>query len=343
MAQAIFYTLCIPFIDIYITDPDIIHQLKIRKNEMTMYTHLSQEQQKILHQFAKSSKDVKAYYGGMSYNTCAEIAKKQKNITAVFIGPFSADSITQKVFGEAIKGKVHGLIVLPEHIDSGSGQCFVIPNGSNRAMITKINPDQKITKTMVDEFVSRIRKEETEHANALYIAGYTVETSPDAMSYLIEQKRAEQFNCLTILNLADPGVIERAYDSMRPFIEESDWIIGNKEEYTKLFLKGRKREPITAEELYSYIDSISQNAVITAGSEEAVVIYTKGLNKQRISIQPKEIEVNNTTGAGDIFAANFFSSLLLSPEGVYEALDRAVSSTNAYLTKISVRSSPHQN
>lgn len=338
MRQSTFYTLCIPFIDIYITDPGVIDRLNIQKNEMTMYSLLSNEQQEILHQYVNPAQNMKAYYGGMSYNTCAEIAKHQKNVTAVFIGPFSTDEVTKRVFGDAIAGQIENLSILPEFIESESGRCFVIPNGSNRAMITKANTNQKLTKSMTDTFLHRISQEDTTHKNALYIAGYTVETSTEALLYLIEEKKKRRINCLTIINLADPGVIDRAYELINKFITESDWVIGNREEYRKLITKTTNKDP-TKEEIYRYIEENIPNGVLTAGSEEAVVIYREGQNKKRISIQPKQIRVVNATGAGDVFAANFFSSILEDQIDIERALRTAVQNTNKYLQKISDRDS----
>ncbi|KAI5190720.1 adenosine kinase [Nematocida minor] len=340
MKHFIFYTLCIPFIDIYITNPGIVRELGLRKNEMTMYSHLTKEQQNILSASIEETKNTRAYYGGMSYNTCAEIAKKQENIRVVFIGPFSTDRLTHEVFSNAIMGNVNNLEILPEFVNSESGRCFVIPNGRNRAMITKTNDEQVVSKGMVDKFIECVNSSEDSSISALYISGYTVESSAESMQYLLEQKRRAK-KCISIFNLADPGVIDRIYEKVRCFIKESDWVIGNEDEYNKLFMKEVGRAPGSREEMHRHVQKSMCNAVITAGPEETVVLYEKpdknGIkaDKSKIAVKPKEIEVNNTTGAGDVFAASFFSSILKEEETVEESLNRAIKRTNSYLLKLS--------
>ncbi|KAI5129844.1 adenosine kinase [Nematocida parisii] len=338
MPLRVFYTLCIPLIDIYILHPEIINELKINHNSMTLYNQLPESNKHILEHYAQLPKS-KNYYGGMSYNSCAEIAKQQK-INAVFLGMFSTDNLSKSVFNQAIAGEIKNLLIVPEYINSESGKSFIIPNGKNRAMITKINEKQKITDNLISKFL-QLMKKSTEKpkpdVSALYIAGYTAESSNEPLLHLIKERIRLNIQCMIIFNLADPGVVERSYAKIKPFIEAADWVIGNREEFTSLYKTMCNKSCVNPDELTDFINKNFSNAVITDGSEPVTVFYTKNSDKKWVTLKPPQIEVNNPTGAGDIFAATFFSNILIDSGDVLNALNESITRTNEYLTKMTVR------
>lgn len=335
-----FYTLCVPFIDIFINNAELVPRLGLSPNEMTLYSHLTPIKQRILAEALAVSESTKYYYGGMSYNTCVEIAKREENIKTVFIGPFANDSITKSVFGKAISGGIHNFQIIPELITSDPGKCYVIPNTGNRAMITKVNEKQVLSTASIDNFIEHINftRKNTENPvrSALYISAYTVESSTQPLLYLIEKKEeAEPF--MLILNLADPGVITRDYKNLKHFLKISDWIIGNIAEFTELFKQEREKRLNSNEELYSHLQKNYKNLVITSGSENAVLLWQHNGEKHTTKMSPETIKVTNTTGAGDVFAAAFFSSILKSPESPEIALRLGIERTSEYLKASSQR------
>ncbi|KAH9386783.1 adenosine kinase [Nematocida major] len=332
-----FYTLCVPFIDIFISNSEIVQKLGLNPNEMTLYSALTPAQRDLIADEISKSHGIKLYYGGMAYNTCMEIAQRQSQVQAVFIGPFSTDKMTKQVFAGALEGKVQGLTIFPEYIESEGGKCYVIPNGKNRAMITKVNLEQTVSRSMVDTFMQCVSKSENRARSILYISAYTVESSTESIMYLMKARRQSTGEYMTVLNLSDPGVISRSHDAVKVFLNECDWVVGNIAEYTELFVKERGRSPQSRAELHSHIENACQNAVITSGSEAVAVLYKEAGERKTLEMEPDQIDVINTTGAGDVFAANFFTSMLEDPEDMRGALGTAIKRTNEYLTRSAER------
>ncbi|KAI5160879.1 hypothetical protein NEAUS03_1372 [Nematocida ausubeli] len=332
-----FYTLCIPLVDIYIYNPDVIIELGIEPNAMTLYQNIQKEGQEILVQYENKSCSSRKYYGGMSYNTCAEIAKTQGSARAVFLGPFSTDKLSTSVFERAIAGEIKNLTIHPEYIDSESGRSYVIPKGSNRAMITKINEKQVISMELVERFISLVKEGSTKEDDALYLAGYTVEQSTKNLEYLLDEKNLLGAEYTLIFNLADPGVLKRSYRRIKKFIEKSDWIIGNTDEFTELFHQETQECSTDRKSLHDYIGHRFDYAVVTDGSGP-VTVYAKINGKKCVLVkQPEDIKVKNPTGAGDVFAATFFSHILVDASDVQGALDSSVARTSEYLTRLTGR------
>lgn len=328
--MAVIFTICIGLLDVYINSPEIVKKLKIPPNAMTLYDGLPKEGKELLLSYLEKKDRINITYGGTVYNTFMEIAQRNQRIRSVFIGPFSTSSLSMQVFKNALNGEINGLTIIPEMVDLQPGMCFVIPNGSNRAMITKINSEMKITRKMVGKLISHIKKREiTKKRTLVYIAGYTIETSP-ILEEIAKKQIKRKMNVCLCLNLSDPGVIKRSYKKIRMFIHASEWVIGNKQEFEELYHQIEGTYPESVDHLHSLIQKHVRNAIITSGEDSVVALY-KEREMERIAIAyPEKIKISDTTGAGDIIAACILSGIAKN-RNINEILPRAVKRTTEYL------------
>ncbi|KAI5181780.1 adenosine kinase [Nematocida sp. AWRm80] len=323
------FTVCVPFIDIYIQEPELVRELGISPNAMTLYDCLDKRQKLLLSSYL-DNKNIITKYGGMTYNTCMEIATNCPGVLSMFIGPFSTDALSKRVFNAAIQGEVPGLKILSTPMESEPGVCFVIPNGKNRAMITKINPKQQVNQKMIKDLLSQVSKREKHSKESLiYLSGYTVESSPETQK-IIETIKTNEIRTPIAFNLADPGVIKRSFKEIKPFLKHSEWTIGNIAEFTELFIQIKGREPKSPEELYQTVSETTKNSLITAGSHLIVALCKTETETKRFTIKPTAIKVENTTGAGDILAANFLAGVL-KKDPIEKVLKDSVTRTTEYL------------
>ncbi|KAI5174012.1 adenosine kinase [Nematocida sp. LUAm2] len=334
------FALCVPFIDITINNTDILDRVKIGNNTMTPYTQLEEKEKEYLNSYLDDKKDIFVTYGGNVYNTCMHIAKRKGKTKAVFIGPFSTHPISKEVvFKDTLMGKEPKLIIIPEMLDTEPGVCIIIPNSVNRAIITRINPDLCLSASLCKVLIDRLMEEESKkRASFVYVSGYTVESSPDIL-LVAEEKIKKKIKCTLFFNLSDPGVIIRSYKAIKPFIKCSNWVIGNINEFLALYMAKTKKEASSPAAMYREIHGIlNTNILISNGADRTVAIYEEQGEVKEASIVPSPIEVKNTNGAGDSFAAEFIASLL-EDKSVQEALSRATHSASRFLT----RTSPHGN
>ncbi|KAI5187494.1 hypothetical protein NEHOM01_2221 [Nematocida homosporus] len=327
------FALCIPFIDISIKLPNLVNQLGLAPNEMTLYHTLSSEAQAQLLIYLNDQENTTVSYGGMLYNTCMEISKSTDGVNAVFIGPFSTQPISNQVFYKALAGRIDRLTVRATTLDTEPGICFVIPNGQNRAFVTKPSPCMIVDKQMTETlFLNLARQAEQEKASIVYIAGYTVESS-ESLQEVVRRKKTGTLPATLCFNLSDPGVLIRSYQKVKPFIKHSDWIIGNKDEFTELYHQITGIYPSSTKELYACIQKETQNAVITCGPHSVAALYKSEQGECISIVKPPKVNAKNTTGAGDVFAAVLLSGIARHRD-IEEILHQAVERTTDFLKGI---------
>ena len=151
--------------------------------------------------------------------------------------------------------------------------------------------------------------------DALFISGYALYNpeSYGAVTALVES--ANQAEVPIYFDLASVGTMDRfGRQRILDFLPRVQCAIMNEDEAR--YLAGR--EPLESARFYT---SLVELSVIKLGSDGAIALKS-GQNKviDKVRINGKSVDVIDTTGAGDAFAAAFISSLL-SGSKLIEALE----------------------
>jgi sugar/nucleoside kinase (ribokinase family) len=229
--------------------------------------------------------------GGSAANTVAGVASFGGK--AAFIGRV-ADDTFGKVFS-------HDLRSIGVHFDapfatSGAptGRCLVIVTpDAQRTMCTFLGAGVELDESYVDEALVA--------ASAItYLEGYLWD--PPAAKAAVRKAaaiahRADQRVALT---LSDPFCVERHRAEFLELIQSDiDILFANEDEITKLY------EVETFDEALHHVRGHCEIAALTRGAAGSVIVA--GDDVHVIDAYPAD--VNDTTGAGDVYAAGFLYGL----------------------------------
>jgi sugar/nucleoside kinase (ribokinase family) len=225
--------------------------------------------------------------GGSAANTAAGVASFGGK--AAYIGRV-ADDTFGKVFA-------HDLRSIGVHFDSpfavtGSptGRCLVIVTpDAQRTMCTYLGAGAELDESLIDEPL-------VSSASVTYLEGYIWD--PPAAKEAVRRAasiahRADQRVAMT---LSDPFCVERHRDEFRELIENDiDILFANEHEITMLY------EVDTFDDALQHVRGHCELAALTRGPHGSVIVAGDTLHV----IDAYPVDVVDTTGAGDAYAAGF--------------------------------------
>ena len=278
------YGVCNPLVDLLSHVPDsFLKNFGIEKNVMHLVT--SERQEKILMALAEEQISVEIAAGGSGANSMIGIAQLGGNSS--FSGKIGEDE-----HGELYRKKLESLGVYDclavGEGDTGSSLILVSEDGA-RTMNTFLGMSQELMNPDIDPNV-------IQSSTCLYLTGYLWDTESQKKAVLNALDEAKKFDIKVALSLSDPFCVNR-----------------HKEDFINL-LKGYANMVFcNQEEAFSLVETeITQKTIeIMSGWTETVAL-TLGENGALIShqgetfyIDPIPVRVEDTTGAGDAFAAGF--------------------------------------
>lgn len=136
---------------------------------------------------------------------------------------------------------------------------------------------------------------------------YALEQAPEAI--LEAAKYAKKNGALVSIDLGSPATIKRNYSLVEELIKYADIIFANELEAKEL--TGKEPESALGE-----LSKICQTAIIKLGKGGAIVKSGDGFFR----MYGLEVNVKNTNGAGDAFAAGFLNSMCTRPSIARAAL-----------------------
>jgi sugar/nucleoside kinase (ribokinase family) len=231
--------------------------------------------------------------GGSAANTAAGLASLGDRPT--FVGSVGEDALGTGY--EAALGSLGVRCVLGRRGgDVPTGQCLVLVTAdSGRTMATHLGAG-----VVID--LEAIERAEVAAAAAVYIEGYLLDSPGtfSAMQRAIEQ--AKQSGGLVALSLSDPFLVERHGDALRELVDGGvDLLFANEEE---------ARRFTGAADLSRALDALERlrlTAAVTLGPKGAVLLNST----ERASVEAWSVgPVDDTTGAGDLFAAGALHGLV---------------------------------
>ena len=238
----------------------------------------------------------KTELGGSSLNAMRTLAGL--GVKTSFAGMVGKDE-----YGDKIKKRMSDLNIdarLQTLDDTATGSCFILvtPDGE-RTMNTNLGASIRFNESLVPHEVIK-------NSRVFHFCGYQWSSEPQIKAIEAAIETAKSNGCLVSFDVADPFVVEQNREAFAKLIEEkADIVFANQEEAKLLY----ESDPQSACDRIATSGAI---AVIKLGSEGALV----GKGKDRFKISPVATKVEDTTAAGDMFAAGFLYGVLKdkSPE-----------------------------
>ena len=226
--------------------------------------------------------------GGSAANTVAGIASLGGK--AGFIGKVASDQLG-KIFKHDITALGVEFNTEPTHDTNPTGRClvFVTPD-AQRTMQTFLGSAGEVGPADVDaELIQR--------AQVTYFEGYLWDAPPAKQAYIKAAEIAHAANKKVSLTLSDKFCVDRHRAEFLDLVHgHIDILFANEQEICALY------EVATFDEAVEAVRGKCEVAVLTR-SEKGAVIVTPD---ETISVSAQPVDkVEDTTGAGDLFAAGF--------------------------------------
>ena len=288
------YGVCNPLVDLLSHVPDsFLKKLGIQKNIMHLVT--LEQQQEILLALTEEKISLEVAAGGSGANSMIGIS--QLGGRSAFSGKIGRDE-----HGKLYREKLEALGVcdcLAEGEGATGSSLILVSEDGARTMNTFLGMSQELMNPDIDPDVIQSSK-------YLYLTGYLWDTESQKKAVLNALDEAKKREIKVALSLSDPFCVTR-----------------HKEDFINLLKGYASMVFCNQEEAFTLLDTeITQQAVETLSDWTETAALTIGAYGALIShqgetcyIDPLPVRVEDTTGAGDAFAAGFLYGMThdLSP------------------------------
>ena len=288
------YGVCNPLVDLLSHVPDsFLKKLGIQKNIMHLVTR--EQQQEMLLALAEEKISLEVAAGGSGANSMIGIS--QLGGRSAFSGKIGMDE-----HGKLYREKLEALGVcdcLAEGEGTTGSSLILVSEDGARTMNTFLGMSQELMNPDIDPDVIQSSK-------YLYLTGYLWDTESQKKAVLNALDEAKKREIKVALSLSDPFCVTR-----------------HKEDFINLLKGYASMVFCNQEEAFTLLDTeITQQAVETLSDWTETAALTIGAYGALIShqgetcyIDPLPVRVEDTTGAGDAFAAGFLYGMThdLSP------------------------------
>lgn len=223
--------------------------------------------------------------GGSAANTIHALAKL--GVEAGFISYVGKDEIG-KFFEESMSSV--GVKPMMFHSDTASGtaRTIISPDGE-RTFATNLGASLELNESVInaETFVDW---------DYCYVEGYLIANKNLFKKTILTAKDSD---CKVILDLASYNVVEDNRDFLNELLPYIDIVFANEEEAKAL-------TNTSAEESLHYIADRAEIAIVKIGKKGSLI--KRG--DETVQIGCNKVEVIDTTGAGDMYAAGFLYGLI---------------------------------
>lgn len=264
-----------------IDNDDILKELDIRKGSM----HLVDEKSTAIIEKRLENYESSMAPGGSAANTIHALSKM--GIESGFISFIGKDEIGK--FFENSMSSV-GVKSYLFHTDTASGTArTIISADGERTFATNLGASLELNERVITSDIFK-------QWDYCYAEGYLIANKPVFMKTI---STAKACGCKVILDLASFNVVEENRDFLNELLPQIDIIFANEEEAKALTL-------MSAEESLHYIAEKVEIAVVKVGKNGSLI--KRG--NEVVQIGCNKIDVVDTTGAGDMYAAGFLYGLI---------------------------------
>ena len=278
------YGVCNPLIDLLSHIPDsFLKKNGIEKSIMHLIS--IEEQQRLLRGLSADKLSVESASGGSGANSMIGIAQLGGRTT--FSGKIGRDE-----HGKIYREKLEDLGVsarLGEGDGSTGSSLILVSDDGCRTMNTYLGMGQELQVPDIDPEVIKVSK-------YLYLTGYLWDTESQKKSVLSALDEAKRVETKVALSLSDPFCVTRHKEDFKSLLQGyASMVFSNQEEAFTLL------ETDVTQEAVDIMSKWTETVVLTLGANGAIISHLG----QTYYIDPFPIRVEDTTGAGDAFAAGF--------------------------------------
>ena len=278
------YGVCNPLIDLLSHIPDsFLKKRGIEKNIMHLIS--LEEQQELLLALTVEKLTVEFAAGGSGANTMIGIS--QLGGRTAFSGKIGRDE-----HGKLYREKLEYLGVsarLAEGDGSTGSSLVLVSDDGCRTMNTYLGMCQELQ-------APDIEPEVIEAAKYLYLTGYLWDTESQKKAVRTALDEAKRVGTRVALSLSDPFCVTRHKEDFKSLLQGyASMVFSNQEEAFTLL------ETDVTQEAVDTMSKWTETVVLTLGENGAIISHLG----QTYYIDPYPIRVEDTTGAGDAFAAGF--------------------------------------
>ena len=264
-----------------IDNDDILKELEIRKGSM----HLVDEKSTSIIEKRLENYESSMAPGGSAANTIHALSKM--GIESGFISFIGKDEIGK--FFENSMSSV-GVKSYLFHSDTASGTArTIISADGERTFATNLGASLELNERVITSDIFK-------QWDYCYVEGYLIANKPVFVKTI---STAKACGCKVVLDLASFNVVEENRDFLNELLPQIDIIFANEEEAKALTL-------MSAEESLHYIAEKVEIAVVKVGKNGSLI--KRG--NEVVQIGCNKIDVVDTTGAGDMYAAGFLYGLI---------------------------------
>ncbi|MEE3121410.1 MAG: adenosine kinase [SAR324 cluster bacterium] len=278
------YGFCNPLIDLHSHIPDsFLKKRKLEKNRMHLVS--LETQQSLLMALTAEHYSIEFSAGGSGANSMIGVA--QLGGRAAFTGKIGEDEHAQ-IYRENLEDQgVRAAFGTGPGV-TGSSLILVTDDGA-RTMNTHLGISQELHPDDVDEEILKTSR-------YLYLTGYLWDTETQKASVRHALSLSEKYPVKVALSLSDPFCVNRHHEDFRKLLRSQvDMVFCNQEE--AFALMGTQ----VSNEAFCAITELVETVVFTMGGHGALIFH----QGETVYLDPLKIEVIDTTGAGDAFAAGF--------------------------------------
>ena len=264
-----------------IDNDDILKELEIRKGSM----HLVDEKSTAIIEKRLENYESSMAPGGSAANTIHALSKM--GIESGFISFIGKDEIGK--FFENSMSSV-GVKSYLFHSDTASGTArTIISADGERTFATNLGASLELNERVITSDIFK-------QWDYCYVEGYLIANKPVFVKTI---STAKACGCKVVLDLASFNVVEENRDFLNELLPQIDIIFANEEEAKALTL-------MSAEESLHNIAEKVEIAVVKVGKNGSLI--KRG--NEVVQIGCNKIDVVDTTGAGDMYAAGFLYGLI---------------------------------
>ena len=254
-----------------------------------MYLVDQERQRQLLGELERLGYEMFSAPGGSAANTMIGLA--QLGGSAAYTGKLGKDDLGALYQQKLEEGGVSTQLAYGAGI-SGSSLILVSESGS-RTMNTFLGMCQELQpEDIVEEVMQQSR--------FLYIEGYLWDTEDQQEAVVRAIRLAKQHGTQVALSLSDPFCAQRHREAFHRLIREDvDLLFCNQEEAFSLL------NTEISQEALEYLANHVQTVALTLGARGALICQ----QSEMFYVDPRNVKVIDTTGAGDAFAAGFLYAL----------------------------------